>query len=117
MIGTDHVNFNAHFCEKLGYAPYHQNVQKLFGQDDAWAADSAKRLTRWGFNALGAGHSDSVRYRGVAHTGFLSFGSGFAAYSDIVPSIHWTGLPNVFSPKFRRFCEHRAAEHCTPGDP
>lgn len=35
MIGTDHVNFNAHFCEKLGFAPYHQNVQKVFGQEDA----------------------------------------------------------------------------------
>ncbi|MCG3179139.1 MAG: hypothetical protein BIFFINMI_01470 [Phycisphaerae bacterium] len=117
MIGTDHVNYNAHWCEKLGYAPYHRNVEKQFANEAAWAADSADRLKRWGFAALGAGCSDSMRYRGLGHTIFLSFGGGFAGYSDIVPQENWTGLPNVFSPKFRRFCEHRAEERCTPGDP
>ena len=39
-VGTDHVSYNAHWCEKLGYAPYHRVVEKLYGNEAGLGAGS-----------------------------------------------------------------------------
>lgn len=114
VVGTDHVNYHAHWCEKLGYAPYSRNVQAKYGSEEAWARSAAERLKKWGFNTLGAGHSPSVRYRGLAHTVFLSLGTAFTAYGDIAPRTTWTGFPDVFDPRFAEFCEIEARKQCAP---
>ncbi|MBM3493772.1 MAG: hypothetical protein FJX72_05540 [Armatimonadetes bacterium] len=114
VVGTDHVSYNAHWCEKLGYAPYSRNVQTKFGSEEAWAASSAQRLKAWGFNTLGAGHSESVRRRGLVHTAFLSLGTAFTAYGDIAPRTTWTGFPDVFDPRFAQFCAIEARKQCAP---
>jgi hypothetical protein len=113
-VGTDHVNYNVHWCEKLGYAPYHRNVAAKFGSEEKWAADAVARLKRWGFNALGAGNSPSTRHRGLAYTEFLSLGTNFTAISDIAPRTTWTGFPDVFHPRFARWCEQEAKRLCAP---
>jgi len=113
-IGTDHANWNAHWCEALGYAPYHRNLTALFASEQDWAANTAARLRSWGFNTLGAGHSASVRYRGLAHTEFLALGQGFAAQDAIVEQTTWTGFPNVFSPKWPQYCRKQARLRCAP---
>jgi len=77
-VGTDHVNYHAHFCEKLGYAPYNRNVQAKFGSEEAWASNTVERLKAWGFNELPAGHSPSLRHRGLPHILFASLGTSFA---------------------------------------
>ncbi len=103
-VGTDHVNFRAHWCEKLGYAPYSRNVAALYGSEEKWAETATGRLKEWGFNTVAAGHSPSVRHRGLAHILFASFGSGFARREWLCEPIHWTGFPDVFSPKWEPFC-------------
>lgn len=113
-VGTDHVNYRAHWCEKLGYAPYSRNVQQKYGSEEKWAASAAERLKAWGFNTLGAGHSESVRYRGLVHTVFLALGTAFTSYGDIVPRTTWTGFPDVFDPRFEEFCEIEARRQCGP---
>jgi hypothetical protein len=65
-VGTDHVNYLAHFCEKLGYAPYSRNVQAKFGSEEAWAMNAIERLKAWGFNELPVGHNPSLRHHGLA---------------------------------------------------
>jgi hypothetical protein len=100
VVGTDRVNYLAHWCEKLGYAPYSRNVQAEFGSEEAWAASCTGRLQASGFNTLGAGHSGSTRHRGLAHTAFLSLGTSFTAYGDIAPRTTWTGFPDVLDPLF-----------------
>lgn len=114
VVGTDHVNYYAHWCEKLGYAPYSRNVQAKFGSEERWAASAAERLKAWGFNSLGAGCGASVRYRGLAYTEFLSLGTGFVGVSDIAPREHWTGFPDVFHPRFAAYCEWTARRMCAP---
>ncbi len=111
-IGTDHVNFNVHWCERLGYAPYNRNCVERYGTEERWAEEAVSKLSSWNFNLLGANNSPSTRYRGLAHTLFLSFGSEFASYDDIVPKVHWTGFPDVFSPDFERHCDLKAREIC-----
>lgn len=113
-IGTDHVSYYVHWCEKLGYAPYHRNVAKKYGSEEAWAKEAVKRLLSWNFNVLGANNSVMARYQGLAHTEFLAFGSDFASIADIVPKVHWTGFPDVFDPRFERFCDLRAKERAAP---
>ena len=112
VLGTDHANFNSHWCEKLGYAPYHKNCEAKYGSEQAWATSTASRLKDWGFNSLGAGCSPSVRYQGLAHTEFLSMGAGFAGSDDICPRVHWTGFPNVFSPDWEQHCDKIARQVC-----
>ncbi len=112
-VGVDHVNYNAHWCEKLGYAPYHRNVEKQYGSEAAWAKSSLDRLNAWGFTALGGGASAGMREKGLAHEEFVSLGTDYAAIDPITPKTTWTGFPNVFSPKFRVFCEKQTKKRCT----
>ena len=114
IIGTDHANYQVHWCEKLGYAPYHRNVERKYGSEDKWAKSTVRRLKRCGFNCLAANNSTSLRYQGLPHTEFLAFGQGFAGQEDIAPQVHWTGFPNVFSPKFKEHCESQAMLRCRP---
>ena len=103
-VGTDHCNYNVHFCEKLGYAPYSRNVQAKFGSEEAWAVSATDRLKAWDFNTLAANHSPLTRYRGMPHILFASFGSGFAREEWICEPINWTGFPDVYSPRWEAYC-------------
>ena len=118
-VGTDHVNYRAHFCEKLGYAPYSRNVQAKFGSEEAWAVSAIERLKAWGFNELPAGHSSSLRHRGLPHILFASLGQSFARREWICEPIHWTGFPDVFSPRWESHCRFtaRKAALSSRGDP
>lgn len=111
-VGTDHVSYNAHWCEALGYAPYHKNVEAKFGGEGPWAQSSAQRLKDWNFNALGCGWSQGMKDRGLPRDEFVSFGSGFAPIDNIAEPIHWTGFPNVFSPRWPVYCDKRAKAYC-----
>jgi len=119
MVGSAPISFHAHPCEKLGYAPYHRNMQAKYGGEALWADAVAAQLKTWGFNTLPANHSPLLRYRDFAHILFLAWGSEFSSMDDIVPRTTWTGVPNVFSPKWPRYCDKMARLHCAPnrGDP
>ncbi len=114
IIGTDHVNYYVMWCQSLGYAPYHKNCQEKYGSVQAWADSTVKRLLSWGFNSLGVGSSPSVRYKGLAYTEILLFGTGFTEIENIIPKTTWTGFPDVFSPRFAAYCDKRARVVCEP---
>ena len=114
IIGTDHANYNCHWCEKLGYAPYHRNCEKRYGSEEKWADSTLARLKAWGFNALGVNASPSLCRRGLPHPEFLSLGTGFTAHDYITERTTWTGFPNVFSPKWQVYCEKQARHRCAP---
>ncbi|NSW58714.1 MAG: hypothetical protein HPY44_22100 [Armatimonadetes bacterium] len=109
-IGTDHCRYSGHWCQKLGYAPYGRNNDAKYESREQWAELATDRLKSWGFNLLGAGNGNECRYRGLAHTDFVAFGSNFSSYDDIVPKTTWTGFPNVFSPKWPRYCDRTAQQ-------
>lgn len=114
-LGTDHVNWNVHWCEKLGYAPYNRNLVAKYGGDEArWARTTQRRLQSWGFNLLGANSSPSLHHQGLAHTDFVSMGQGFASLDALVAQVHWTGFPDVFSDKWPVFCDKTARRVCEP---
>ncbi|MCA9248052.1 MAG: hypothetical protein KDA42_13080, partial [Planctomycetales bacterium] len=58
--------------------------------------------------------SPEARYQGLAHTEFLSFGTDFSSIAALVEKTTWTGWPDVFDPRFERFCELRARQRCAP---
>lgn len=112
-VGTDHVNYYSHWCQTLGYAPYHKNAEKRYGSIEKWAESATARLRAWGFNFLGAGNIEAVRYQGLAHTLFVAFGSSFSSSSALVEKTTWTGFPNVFDPRWEAYCTKLAASKCT----
>ncbi len=114
MVGTDHISYHVHWCEKLGYAPYHRNMKAKYGSEAAWADVVAGQLEAWGFNTLPANHSRLLRHRHFAHILWCGWGSGFSPIDDIVPKTTWTGVPNVFSPKWARHCDKLARRQCAP---
>lgn len=118
-VGTDHCNYEVHWCEALHYAPYHRSVQKQYGSADRWGKAEAARLRSWGFTTLGANSSPQVRHRGLAHTILLDLGAEFASRSALIPRTGWTGFPDVFDPDFEQSCLDRARVACLPnvGDP
>jgi hypothetical protein len=116
-LGVDHVNYHAHWCQDLGYAPYAKKNKAKYGVD-AWANESVGRLKSWGFNLLGAGCIPETYHRGMAHTVFASFGDSFAHRGDafnILPgNVPCSVFPNVFHPDFEKYCQERAKKLCTP---
>ena len=118
-IGTDHVSYGGHWCEALGYAPYHRNVAATYGSEAAWGRATLQRLKSWGFNCLPAGHSPSLRHQGLAHIQFASFGAEFARREWITRPVNWTGFPDVFSPRWESHCRSLARNLAqqTRGDP
>ncbi|MCS7309058.1 MAG: hypothetical protein NZ741_02440 [Armatimonadetes bacterium] len=114
-LGTDHTSYFVHWCEKLGYAPYHENMKRKHGSEEAWAEETAERLKSWNFNILAANHSQHLRYRGLAYIeNILGMGQGYAAIDPLVQQVHWTGFPNVFSPRWKEWCEWTAYQRCAP---
>ncbi len=111
-VGVGHVNYFAHWCEKLGYAPMHKIVEKKYGNEETWDKEALKRLREWGFNTLVAGNSDSLRHKEFPHTEFLNMGTDFAFADTLVPKDNWTGFPNVFNPRFEKFCDKKARQVC-----
>ena len=111
-IGTDHASYHVHWCQDLGYAPYHRNVEEKYGSEEKWARTTAERLNRWGFNAVTARHSTHLRHTKLAHTEWFGAGRGFVDVSNIVPRTRWTGFPNVFSPEWPRYCDLQARKLC-----
>ncbi|MBI3921178.1 MAG: hypothetical protein HY318_07150, partial [Armatimonadetes bacterium] len=114
VVGTDHCNYYAHGCEKLGYAPYHKNCETKFGSEEAWAVSATDRLKSWNFNTVAAGHIPSTQHRGLAHIPILGLGQSFARVDDICKPVNWTGFPNVFNPKWQRSCDKQALALCGP---
>lgn len=113
-LGTDHVRYQGHHCEALGYSPYGRITAKKYGNPEAWAREATNRLRAWGFNVLGAGNSQEARHHHIAHTEFLSFGAGFAGIAALVEKTTWTGWPDVFDPRFERYCDLLARKKCVP---
>jgi len=114
IIGTDHASFKVHWCEKLGYAPYSRNCEKIYGTEEKWSDSTVGRLLSWGFNSLGANSSLFIRHRGLAHTEILGMGTMFAGMENITPRTTWTGFPNVFSSRFEKYCDKLAQKICAP---
>jgi hypothetical protein len=113
-VGTDHVNYHVHYCQELGYAPYHRNCEERYGSADVWAGHAVARLLDWGFNLLGANNSPETRHQGLSHTLFASFGASFSPHSALVEKTTWTGFPNVFAPDWETFCRIQARALCAP---
>jgi hypothetical protein len=113
-IGVDHVKFNGHWCESLGYSPYERIAREKYGTPAVWAAEAARRMRAWNFNTCGAGNGREMRDRDLAFTEFLAFGSDFSPIAPLVEKTTWTGWPDVFDPRFERFCDLRARERCAP---
>ncbi len=113
-VGTDHVNYRGHWCEKLGYAPYSRVSEKKYGSEEAWDVATLARLKSWGFNTLATGNSASLRHRGLPYIEFVAFGSTFSGRDSLCEKTTWTGFPNVFSPDWPRFCDFLARQKCAP---
>jgi len=111
-IGTDHVNYQGFTSQALGYAPYHRNASQKYADEAAWAKNATARLSDWNFNVLGWNSSPSARRQTLAHTEHLDFGKDFSSLASLVPKTNWTGFPDVFDPRWARFCDLRAKEKC-----
>lgn len=113
-VGTGFIIYDGFYSSALGYNPYGENNKKIYGTEEKWAENTASRLKEWGFNLLGVGSSPSLRYRGLAHTLGVGFSKKFCSYGgDTVISFTnniQSSFPNVFSPKFKPFCDKWAEE-------
>ena len=71
-------------------------------------------MRAWNFNTCGAGNGREMHDRDLAFTEFLAFGTDFSSLAPLVEKTTWTGWPDVFDPRFERFCDLRARERCAP---
>ena len=123
-LGVDHVRYNGHWCETLGYAPHQRKNDKKYASREQWTAETLGRLKAWGFNMLAGGTEPLLLRRGLAHTKMIQIGGrlgGMGDEYDITPheGRPCSAFPNVFHPDFERYCFYRARQVCKPlaGDP
>ena len=119
LMGVDHVTFQGHWCEKLGYHPHGKKNEKKYTDRAEWESETLGRLKAWGFTMLGAGCDSKLRHRGLVHTEFLNIGSHLGSLGDeydITPNENrpCSAFPNVFHPDFESFCRYRARQLCAP---
>ncbi len=111
VFGIDHVSYWGHGCEILNRHLHKEFNDKRFKNKGEWEVETLDRLTSWGFNML-MGGDGVLRQRGMAHAIVINVGDTMATLGDefdITPnkSAPCTAFPNVFHPKFRKWCEHR----------
>ena len=116
VFGIDWVGYNGSYCEKLGRFLHKEYNDKRFPNKQAWEAETLDRLTSWGFNML-MGAEATLRHRGLAHAQTIGVGDPLAALGDeydITPNLSapCTAFPNVFHPKFKKWCEYRIQLAC-----
>ncbi len=119
LLGVDHVTFQGHWCEKLGYCPHGKKNAKKYTDHAEWESETLGRLKTWGFTMLGAGCDPHLKHRGLVHTEFLNIGSHLGTLGDeydITPNERrpCSAFPNVFHPDFEAFCRYRARQSCAP---
>ncbi len=119
LLGVDHVTFQGHWCEKLGYCPHGQKNAKKYTDHAEWESETLGRLKAWGFTMLGAGCDSKLKHRGLVHTEFLNIGDHLASLGDeydITPNERrpCSSFPNVFHPDFETYCRYRARQLCAP---
>ena len=119
LMGVDHVTFQGHWCEKLGYCPHGKKNEKKYTDHAEWESETLGRLKAWGFTMLGAGCDSNLKHRGLVHTEFLDIGSHLGSLGDdydITPNERrpCSAFPNVFHPDFEAFCQYRARQLCSP---
>ena len=117
LTGADAVSSTGDHNAKLGYSPYGRTVQRKYHSVDVWATNTLARLTSWGFNMV-VSSEKPLLHRRLPHSRILYIGSEMSTYGDyeILP---WDGgpcsaFPNVFSPKFEKYCRYVARTRCAP---
>ena len=104
-----------------GRRPYGETVKAKYESVDSWANATVERMKKWGFDTFGSDSDPCLCHRGMRYTVLLRMGSLFAA-TNRVPD-DWicprtkdccVAFPNVFSPKFSRWCRERAEKMCRP---
>jgi agarase len=114
-LGCELVKYREIWCQALGYSPYHRTSEKLFGSESLWARDVAGKLRFWGFNTVGQSEMpEEIVRRGLAYAPILRLGQMFSDHSAIVPKTFWTGFPDVFDPRYERYCRMAAENKCRP---
>ena len=116
VFGIDHVSYWGHSCQILSRWLHKEYNDKRFKNKGEWEDETLDRLTTWGFNML-MGGDGALRQRGMAHAIVLNVGDSMATLGDefdITPnkSAPCTAFPNVFHPKFRKWCEYRVNLVC-----
>lgn len=140
-FAIDHCNYRGHYCSKFGYYLYRKNndekfkteAEKAIKVEDKfaeavlnppayavkWGDETAARLRKWGFNAMGSTCDEQFIKRGFLFSPLLRMAQSFAKQGDaynIAPlAKHASSVfPNVFHPGFKEFCEKFAMENCAP---
>ena len=116
VFGIDHVSYGGHWCEFINRHLHKEFNDKRFKNKGEWEEETLDRLTSWGFNMI-MGGDGALRQRGLAHAIIINVGDTMATLGDefdITPnkSAPCTAFPNVFHPKFKKWCEYRVNLVC-----
>ncbi len=114
--GVNTVRFDQDKIQNTERIPYAEACKRKYGSRDAWRAAAAGRLSRWGFNTLGAWADEAVASAGPAPL-------AVAPNLDLGMSYAWQSnersqggakqeFPDVFDPAFERHVRSRARDLC-----
>lgn len=105
--GVNHVDYMGDYSPSLGYSPYYVNILKKYGSIDKWVEVTASRLSRWGFNTIGAWSSRELYM-------FLPYTVNLNILGDY--GFNWqTGrMPDVFAESFVEYANMKALFNCAP---
>lgn len=114
--GINTVRFDQDRIQNSDQIPYAEACERKYGNRDAWRASAARRLSRWGFNTLGAWSDEAVASAGpvpLAVTPNLDLGMSYGEQNN-EPRGDRTkqDFPDVFDPTFDSFIRGRTRDLC-----
>ncbi len=115
--GVNTVRFDQDKIQNTERIPYAEACKRKYGSEEAWRAAAASRLSRWGFNTLGAWADEAVASAGAAPLAVapnLDLGMSYAWQNNKrVPNAAKQEFPDVFDPGFEQHVRGRARDLCS----
>ena len=114
--GVNNVRFDQDRIQNSDQIPYAEACERKYGNRDGWRASAARRLSRWGFNTLGAWSDEAVASAGplpLAVTPNLDLGMSYV-WPDAKQGSDRTRqeFPDVFDPTFDSHIRGRTRDLC-----
>ncbi|MBD3266293.1 hypothetical protein GF373_06450 [bacterium] len=102
------MSFHGFYSPPKSKSPYHEMVEKKYGEESAWAKAVRQNLEGWGFNTIGVDSSNYLKKAQKPYTVLLDMAkqAGGNAYQG--------RFPDVFSRRFEKTAWRVAHSKCRP---
>lgn len=106
--GVNGVRAQGDFSPPIGRAPYHEAILARYGSEQAWAAETLRRLRAWNFNTIGAWSDIELFPATLPYVLFLEFHTAAPEIPGWSPGLTGKRLRDYFGAEWAEGARRRA---------